>query len=81
MILCIFEAIVKSAVSLIFFSVYFIFVYRNAIDFVLILYLATLLKEFTNCINFSVEFLESHSAISCAGKDTLTASLQVVLLF
>jgi hypothetical protein len=53
-----FMAIVKGIVSLISFSAYLSFVYREATDFFeLILYAATLLKVFISCRSSLVVFL------------------------
>jgi hypothetical protein len=67
---------VKGVVFLISFSVHLLFVYRRTDFYELILYPATLLKEFISCRSFLVfsgEFLVSlaYTFISSANKDSL----------
>jgi hypothetical protein len=74
----VFEAVVNGIVSLISFSVCALLVYQKATDFCrLILYPATLLKEFMISNSFLVEFLGlfRYRIMSSANKDILTISL------
>ena len=66
----------KGVISLVSFSVHLSFVYRRATDFCeLILYPATLLKVFINCMNSLIELLESlmYNITSTANNDTFTS--------